>query len=411
MSREFDISQFSPQTGDTLRGDSTVLNLADLASNLQTGFNELRTAEYTPIVERKSTFGLSSRRDVQTTTGSASISTSGGEIQLSTGTSTSSKATLDSARSGTYLSGIQAIAGAGWRVGALPTGEQVARVGYFDDSNGFGVGLDATSLFHFLRDSGTETVVRRSGWSDPLDGTGPSGHDVSPTDLHIWRMPFRWYGGGPVRLFADVVADSLYPSMAAANAINRQGSSAIFEAVNLPIRCEVENGSTASNLDLFIGGRQFGVFGRRMGPRRINSEDRTGVTVSTTGLTPLISIRFKSGFAFREVVPVGIDINTNNDVVAKTLYNGTLTGASFASPSDTTSSESAIEVDTDATAYSAGDKNWSGFAVGGAGNQAIATPADLPETPIPEDAQLVLAAQAKSSEATVDAVLRWTEEW
>lgn len=397
--------------GKTRRNDGTNLNTADFWSNSRTSMNEVAVAEYTPIIELKSTLGLSDRRDVQTTTGSASISTTNGEIKLSTGSTANSKATLDTALFGPYLSGLEALAGAAFRAGSSPTGNQVIRVGYFNANDGFGVQLDSTSLAAFLRNGGTETVVRRSDWDDPLDGTGASGHNLDILDMNIWRMPFRWYGGGPVRFFTDVINDNLYPDFVPAHAIGRQGNGVIFQDTNLPIRCEVENGSTTENLDVFIGGRHFGVFGRYAPTARVISEERTGVTVGTSGLTPLISIRFKDAFKGVPVIPSGIDIITTSDISIYGFYNGSLTDDSFTTPSDTTASETAMEVDTSSTAYSAGDKNWSGGASGGSGNQTVATGGDLPDIPLAAADTYTLAAQAIDSSATVDAWLRWEEQW
>lgn len=380
---------------------------------LATAFNELQVAEYTPLVELKSAFGLSDRRNVQTVTGTGSITATGGEIKLSTGGDASSTADLSTAQFGVYLAGLEAVPGAAFRVGAMPTGEQVVRVGYFDADDGFGVRVDsdADPLAVFLRNGGTETIIRRSDWADPLDGTGPSGFEVDPLDMTIWRMPFRWYGGGPVRFFADVVGEGIYPRFALAHAIGKQDSGVIFENPNLQIRCEVENGDTASNLDLFVGGRQYGVLGRYNPTSRVISEERTGVTVATTGITPLIAIRFKDAFKGRAVIPSGIDILTTSDLSVRTYYNGSLTSASFGDVSDTEVAETAMEVDVAATAYTAGDKSWSGGKSGGGGNKTVAGRSELPGIPLAPDDTFVLAAQAIDAEATVDAWLRWEEAW
>lgn len=41
-----------------------------------------------------------------------------------------------------------------------------------------------------------DTRVPQSAWSDPLDGTGPSGYTLDLTRMQMWYIDYSWYGAG-----------------------------------------------------------------------------------------------------------------------------------------------------------------------------------------------------------------------
>jgi len=44
-----------------------------------------------------------------------------------------------------------------------------------------------------------ETRIPQSKWSDPCDGTGPSGYNLDLTRMQMWYIDFSWYGAGVIR--------------------------------------------------------------------------------------------------------------------------------------------------------------------------------------------------------------------
>jgi hypothetical protein len=44
-----------------------------------------------------------------------------------------------------------------------------------------------------------DTRVPQSAWSDPLDGTGPSGYTLDLTRMQMWYIDYSWYGAGFAR--------------------------------------------------------------------------------------------------------------------------------------------------------------------------------------------------------------------
>ena len=79
----------------------------------ETQFGEFLVATRTPILELNSSYGVSRLRDVTTTTGSGSVADGTGTIDVSTGTTASSTARLDSAEVGRYMPGYGAQIGIG----------------------------------------------------------------------------------------------------------------------------------------------------------------------------------------------------------------------------------------------------------------------------------------------------------
>jgi len=44
-----------------------------------------------------------------------------------------------------------------------------------------------------------ETRIPQNKWSDPCDGTGPSGYNLDLTRMQMWYIDFSWYGAGVIR--------------------------------------------------------------------------------------------------------------------------------------------------------------------------------------------------------------------
>ena len=84
-------------------------------------------AQRTPVIELNSSYGTSILRDVKHEIGSGTITNGTGTIDLQTGATANSRATLDSAETGRYVPGFSAQIGMGILVPTPPTGNQVAR--------------------------------------------------------------------------------------------------------------------------------------------------------------------------------------------------------------------------------------------------------------------------------------------
>lgn len=386
--------------------------LADFWSDVRSPFSELRTVGVDQVIELKSTYGLSALRDIQATAGSGSISHTGHEYQLSTTANGPDSATLTSAERGRYVPGYAVEGGIGVRLPAAPTGDQAARWGLFDADNGFLFGQDADGLFVGRRSGGAETLTRRADWNgDELDGTGPSGLTLDPADGHIYQITYTWYGYGVIeyRIVASGPTNRQRPITVHRTRVTGSVST---EQPNLPIRAEVANNGTATALDLFVGGRRQHVLGSYEPNRRITTERRLGMASIGTTFLPVISMRRKSAFLGTSVKLGKVEILTDADLVWQVRTGASLTGASYATPTDHDAAETAVEADTSATALTGGEVIDQGLlhTAQGAANfsDALAPPRfDL----IGTEPVTLTARRVSGTNATISAVFGAREEW
>lgn len=97
-----------------------------------------------------------------------------------------------------------------------------------------------------------------------------------------------------------------------------------------------------------------------------------------------------------------------------TKVDGSLTSASYGTPTNTTAGETCMEVDTSATAISGGELIYEGLVntsgAGGTASGGIDINSLLLDIPADKPVSLCVRRIAGTN-ATVSAVVRWTEEW
>lgn len=415
------INSYSAKTGRILLEDGSYLNEADFWSDLRSPFGSLQTIERTPIIELLSVYGLSALRDKTTVAGSATVTHAGAalasEYVLTTTASGTDRAVLDSAERGRYQPGASAQSGIGVRLDAATrTGSQESRWGYYDDNDGFFFGLDATGFFIAVRNGGSDTKVYQSAFNDDkMDGTGTSGLTLDLTLGRIFQVDFSWYGYGTIQFgVISEDADGIQQKYVL-HRFNRSVAGTSTENPNLPIRAEALNGGTATAHVMYVAGRQFSILGPFIPSRRINGHYRSAaLTGIGATFVPVVSFRRKASFDSVSAKVEGFDMLAGHDLYWQLRVNGTLTGASFGTPADTTAAETAFEVDTAATAITGGEVLNAGGIIVATTNQAkilgqaIGLGVEIPGTQI-----VTLCVRRISGTAgTVDgAVLRWAEEW
>lgn len=384
-------------------------------------FNEVINNERSRLIELKSNYGISALRDLVTTANGGTVTNNGTEYQVSTSSSqTSSSAILDSAERGRYFPGSAGEAGIGMRLPTTPTGQQVARWGYFDDNNGFFFGKDATNLYVAVRRSGTDTTINQSAWNaDKLDGSGPSGITIDLTKGNIFQIVYTWYGYGTIEFRVVIQNENNVQTVITVHRYRPQGETSVADP-NLPIRAETRNNGTAASLSLFVGGRQYSVIGKYDPNFRITSQTRTGVSIGTGSYTPTVSFQrkttFPSGTSRANSTSIkieGFDIISTVDAIVAIRLGSTLTGASFGTPTNTQASETGLQTDISATAInvSTGNLLYSGLVSGGTFfSQQTATQTDL-EIELPGSQIVTVALLGLSSSGTASVAFRMREEW
>lgn len=384
-----------------------------------TPFGEQVTAEFSPLIELDSSNGLSLvRRDTVTETGSGTVTNTGGEFVLSSGTIAGSTAELRTKERGRYQPGIVGLPGVGIGFKGTPTGDQDSYAGYFDDVDGVIVGRDFTGdlYIQYWHNSTVEDKVYQSDWNgnDRLDGNGPSQVNLNATDYFVARFPFVWYYGGPIIVRIQTMDYDGRPIYAEVHRIKGPRDEPIFSNPKLPINAVVDNGTTTSDISMTIGGRQFAVVGKYQPNRRGTAEYRTGVSIAAGATEPLISFRKKNNRAdeSKSVKVLASSVVSDRKGILKLYFDGILTGASFGDLQEVTPTETALESDISATAISGGDLIRAKPTASGQGVSVVPTAIAELAQDLPDDTIVTLAFENLSAqEATVDAVFEAEEEW
>lgn len=388
------------------------LNKDDVAGN-RSLFDELIVLERTPLIELNSALGISVLRDVTAVANTGTVTNSGGEHILSTGGTTASTASITSAEYGRYYPGTSAACGIGVRAPGTYTGTAFAEWGYFSAANGFGWGTDATGTYIFYTRDSVQTKVYQSNWNrDGMDGTGPSGATFSKVNGNIYQINFSWYGYGAIEwsIVTDNSAEEQLPIVVHRY---RPTTTNSIQNPNQPITARVSNGGTTTDYSLYVGGRQFSVYGRYIPSIRRTQESRLALASVGTTFLPLITFRRKSGFINFPVKLHEIGILSTGLLLWEVRLGGTLTGASFGAVTNVPTTETALEVDIAATAISGGQKLESGLvSTSGIGsNTSGGFSNDTFNLDLPGVTEITLCARTVSGTATVSAVLGMEEEW
>lgn len=405
MGRFSDIlKRMNPINGFIINSKGEAVNRADLMQRQDsalTVFNQMQTAEYTPLVERKPLPTISKLRDK--VEGAGTVGVVSGEIQIDASAGLTAVYTRDYGR---YLPGLISLAGISVRIPDVSTGHY--EYGYGNgDGNRMGLEWDNGEPYTFIESAGQRWYRRpRSEWFDPLDGTGPSGFTLG-SGGQVLRIPFGWYG------YLSITWVVAFPSrdgdqLVTIDRSDQRPDAVTIEQPDLPIFAEADGGV------IYIGGRHFGVYGRYRPQFRITSSPNVQKTVDGTDFTPIMTYRTKADSIYRGV-PVqlsGVGMLSADTIEWALFVDTTLTGATFSDSPIASDGETALEMDLDATAMTGGVKIFSDNLEGGRGGTVGADNVDQIDVNIPRELPVTLAARAVNvASTTVDAVFRAREEW
>lgn len=249
----------------------------------------IRTEEVTVQFENNSQAD-SLLRNVDTISGSASVTFSDGRFLLETTANGTDAVARETASIGEYAAGLAAASGLQIVKENDPVG--FAEWGYggdaFNDEARFHLASDGSYRFDRVK-GGTVTEIPQSLWTpdtdrkpvqdedsntvgvvtglDPLDGTGDSEADISTPVLGLFGVDMVLYGGGGlapwfVDLTANKAVEKIYPF------VFHPTNENVFEQFNQPIFARLDNDGTATADSLSLTERQFTRFGANNGPER-----------------------------------------------------------------------------------------------------------------------------------------------
>lgn len=127
---------------------------------------------------------------------------------------------------------------------------QSATTGTFSTNlDGLFLESDGSDYYCCVYKSGTATAkIARADWTDPMDGSGPSGITIDFTKSLILQIDYEWLGVGSVRFC--VVIDGVMYELARYNHSN-VGTSTYMTNSNQPIRYEIrQNGAGSGSFEM-----------------------------------------------------------------------------------------------------------------------------------------------------------------
>ena len=332
-------------------------------------FGRLRISEAFTLGDYKHTYGIDPNfRDTLVNGGTITHITNQAAARLTTSNNASSSAIHQTKMYHNYMPGKSQLIKTTVNF-YNPTANVTKRTGYFDANNGifFEQTGDGTLSFVIRTDtSGTPSDARKviqSNWNiDKCDGTGNSGFNLSISNTQIFFTDFQWLGVGRVRCGfvhngQTIVAHEFYNS----NFL----PTVYMSNPNLPVRCEIRNTgiTTGAYFDQICstvisegGYVESGI------DFSINSGTTAQSITTGNGVYPILAIRLKNNFRNypnRVIVRSG-NINVYAEdypaywslIKLSALANITLANSTWVSAA----SDSAIEYNLSATAFTGGDK-------------------------------------------------------
>jgi hypothetical protein len=215
----------------------------------------------------------------------------------------------------------------------------------------------------YVTGSVVETRVLQSNWNiDTFDGNGPSGITLDLTKVQIFLSDFEWLGSGTVR--CGFIIDGIIYYVHYFNHANITSSTYITTAC-LPVSYQIKTtGVTSGGYTL----KQICSTVLSEGGYQASSQNYTKGTnlvalsiAATPTITPIVSIRIKSGRPCAIVIPAEVNllVTSNSTIQWFLIMNGTLNSSSFVS----FGTNSNVETDQTATTLTGGTILQQGFLV------------------------------------------------
>lgn len=379
----------------------------DIQNNYSDSLQSSRIVQQTPIIDIKSFHGVSTHRNIVSTSGTgtvSAISETDSEIKLSISGS-GDVVNLASARRGYYVTGFSSECGIAIRIPTTLTGTQSLKFGYFDENNGyyFKVG-NANDLQVGIMYNGTETLFSRNSFNrNSLDGNESNGITLDLTKGVIFRIDFTWYGYGSVT-FSVIQTDNKGEQKAFPMHVYNTETHTSCANPSLPINVILSSNGETAIRDIFIGGRQYSIVGDSTIMKRSSMMYKSNVIAITSVLSPLFSIKKKANYKSCGVEITRIRAKCNVDCILQLYVNPTLTGSSFLNNANV--NESCVDVDESSTAISGGSVYKTYLIFGGNSIER-----ELKDIYLIEDQTISFAWKTISGSGTVSIDVEWSEAW
>lgn len=303
-------------------------------------FDELRVVQRHPIIELKSIYGLSNKRDVW----SGDVTSDGAEFVLVAAANGGTQARLETAERGPYPPGQEVEPGMAVRLPSPPSGGQGVRFGYFDDLDGWFYQFDADGLHLGVRRAGVDVVVSWGIWAGDVirKVEGPGYDEFRPGDGYVYQIPFTWYGFGPAMFNFQLASPRGGDWIKTLDTRRPIGETSIAQP-HLPIRCEVYTEAGDAAYDVRVSGRQVSVVGDYDPIFRETSIERQNVTVGAAAWVPLVAARRRAVYPHALTELLDINVIASAAVRIAIVEDAPVAGASWEPVTDYDAAETLLE--------------------------------------------------------------------
>jgi hypothetical protein len=423
-------------------GGSVLEQVHDGLSDRKSPFGEMGVYELDPIFNYLSSYGLTARHDIQTTTGGSTIGVDNGFINLTSGTGSSDSALLQSVRPGIYAAGRSAEAGQGIIPKQLPATNSSGyiRWGAYNINSSGNIGDGSVAeitdddndgnlelCFSYYANSAEKQrrcgIEKASGTvqsdnnesfnGDPV----PSGFDPFAEGF-VSVMAYNWYGIGGVsnRIY--------YPKENGSGTVGEwdvhtfvPASGESFSDPNLFLRQEANAGDSGGVVELNVGGRRFDVTGKDERDSREVGAVRVGQSLTDGTLAATVCVRreteYPAGTGRENTVSAlaeNVRILTSGQVTYYVSSVASVSGGTWETAGNTPDDESALEFNTGVTGFGAVKFSTGPLpGLGSGNNKALLNEGDAALLPLRDTEPLCVLAQGEGATPTVDTYMTMIE--
>lgn len=375
-----------------------------------TAFGELLVAQPKPQAGWNFAYNINSGMVNSSISGTASITQSGGMAVLQTGTTSGSRASIETIDVLRYVIGVGGLV----RISALFTsgvagGTQL--IGYGDNTDGFFFGYNGNSFGVLRRRGGSDSWIPQTSWNiDKMDGSGISGVTLNPAQGNVYQIQFQWLGYGAIGFGIENPATGELILVHRIQYANANTLPSIFNP-SLPLSTRISNSGTASNIMVQTGGGmgfQEGEVGHAL---EITNSYAASKSLAANVEAAVFTIRDASTFQSKTN---RVRVNTaftsygadgTKDVTFRLIKNATLSGSVWTSIA---SGSSVVDADTSGVLVSGG-KNLLHWIVSKTESSQFFLPDSLPIVIGPGDTLTIAALSTATSD--VSCSMTWNEQF
>jgi hypothetical protein len=206
---------------------------------------------------------------------------------------------MQSIRAIRYLPGHQAYGhfSAAFLTGGVASSTQW--VGVFDTVNGAAVGFNGTTFSVLYRNNSVDTIIPQSSFNvDKLDGTGPSGFVLIPTNVNTYQIQYGCAAGS----FIEYQILGTNGQMFTFHRVfqSNSTSTSLFTNYFLPLQAQVIKTAGATNISLVTSAWSAGTmsdqFSKIQASRFFAANSNNNITIGASGETHLLTVTNQTTF-------------------------------------------------------------------------------------------------------------------